>query len=128
LQTLERARTQAVTKAEHAVNELMLALDHSVNPSYSRTLAGLYGYVLQQIIDGNARQAEHPFQEALSILTTLSTAWAQVKSQVCGTGSGHVEEAEDPGQMEIQQPEVRGPSTAYSQRLPEPAPSRDWSC
>ena len=85
------ARATTVSRAQEAVNELRVSLDHSVNASYSHTLAGLYGYVLQQIIAGNARQTEQPFQEALSILTTLFNGLVEgVKDQVCGAGVGCV--------------------------------------
>jgi flagellar protein FliS len=127
------ARSYAVTRAQEAVNELALALDHSVSPSYSRTLASLYGYVLQQIVDGNARQTEKPFQEALSILNTLASAWAEVKARICHpNASGEIEHAPPSEPNEYveadRETEVRSASTAYSQALPDSAPSRDWSC
>src|SRR5277367_1172480 len=47
------ARAKAVTKAELAVDELIIALDHSVGANFTRTLADLYGYVLRQIVAGH---------------------------------------------------------------------------
>jgi flagellar protein FliS len=123
------ARSYAVTRAEEAVHELVLALDHSVNAPYTHTLASLYGYVLQQIVNGNARQSEQPFWEALSILNTLSSAWAEVKAQVCtaaalAESNSYVETEQEPEP----QMESRGPSTAYSQTLADSSPSLEWSC
>src|SRR5262249_58543313 len=52
------ARSAAVTKAEMAIDELLLALDHSVGAAFTRTLADLYDYVLRQIIKGHSQQSE----------------------------------------------------------------------
>src|ERR1043166_3832047 len=65
-------RSRAVSRAQEAVNELALALDHSAGAPFSRTLAELYAYVQEQIIKGHTKQSEAAFHEALSILTTLS--------------------------------------------------------
>ena len=78
------ARSQAVTKAQSAIHELILALDHSVNAPFTRTLSDLYHYSLQQITTGHGKQSEQAFREALSILTTLASAWAEVKKRLCG--------------------------------------------
>src|SRR5579864_5444211 len=51
-------RARAVTKAEEAVDELLIALDHSVGAQFTRTLADLYRYVLHQLVLGHARQSE----------------------------------------------------------------------
>src|SRR5216684_4461337 len=78
-------RAGAVSRAQEAVNELAIALDHSAGASFSRTLAELYAYVQQQIIKGHTKQSEPAFREALSILTTLLEGWSQVRATVCGT-------------------------------------------
>jgi flagellin-specific chaperone FliS len=126
------ARASAVTKAEIAVDELLLALDHSVGAPFTRTLASLYDYILQQIIQGHARKSEKAFREALSILTTLSDAWAEVKAKVlaevpsaAATPQAMVEEAPEP----VAQSEASDPGAAYRWGSPAPAAlSRDWSC
>ena len=46
------ARGRAVNKAHEAVDELILALDHSVGANFTHTLAELYGYVQRQLSDG----------------------------------------------------------------------------
>jgi flagellin-specific chaperone FliS len=76
------ARSRAITRAEHAVQELWFALDHSVNPAFSRRSADLYQYALGRMVAGHARESEREFQEALSVLTPLAGAWAEVKTRV----------------------------------------------
>ena len=65
------ARANAVTRAELAVDELILSLDHSVDAPFTRTLSDLYGYVLRQTVAGHAKKSEQAFREALAVLTTL---------------------------------------------------------
>src|SRR5438094_9028427 len=52
------ARGRAVTRAQGAVNELMLALDHSAGAPFSRTLAELYAYI-QELLVKAQRQPAH---------------------------------------------------------------------
>ena len=100
------ARANAVTKAEFAVDELILCLDRSVDAPFIKTLDGLYGYVLRQIVAGHSKKSEKAFREALSILTTLSEGWGGVKDQVCGSAVS---------------------PAAYAQSSSAPVGSRDWS-
>ena len=65
------------------MGELVLSLDHSVNAPFTHTMADLYAYALQRTVEGHSKQSEQAFQEALSILTTLSDTWAEVKRRVC---------------------------------------------
>ena len=118
------ARSSAVTKAEMAVDELLLALDHSVGAPFTRTLASLYDYVLQQIIKGHARQSEQAFREALAILTTLSTAWTEVRAKV--TAEQPLAESTATPEPEPAQP-AEDPVAAYRWGPSAPARSRNWS-
>jgi flagellar biosynthetic protein FliS len=120
------SRAGAVSRAQEAVNELTIALDHSAGASFSRTLAELYAYVQQQIIKGHTKQSEAAFREALSILTTLLEGWSQVRASVCGTTHTGVSEPSHTLE-ETAQAESKEPSKAYAAGLPEAIPSRDWS-
>ena len=116
------ARGRAVTKAHEAVDELTLALDHSVGASFTHTLAELYGYVQKQLMAGHSQKSEEAFQNALSVLTTLAGAWKEVVIRTCGGGSSHVETAS-------QEPAASSaPRSAYD-GVPQMAStsSRDWS-
>jgi flagellar secretion chaperone FliS len=113
------ARARAITKAEEAVHELVVSLDHSVNAPLTKNLAGLYQFVLTQMVTGNSRKSEREFREALSILTTLAAAWSEVRRQVCA----QVHNAEDVAAEAPQRTDFFSP---YGQAMPE-AYSRDWS-
>lgn len=76
------ARARVVTKAEEAVDELVLALDHSVGAQFTHTLADLYGYILQQLVTGHARQSEQAFRDALTILESLNDTWTEVRAKL----------------------------------------------
>jgi flagellar secretion chaperone FliS len=120
------ARGRAVTKAHEAVDELNLALDHSVGASFTRTLAELYGYIQRQLVQGHSQKSEQAFQEALSVLTTLSETWDEVVRRTCRpspsdphSGSNGVS-GEEPA-------EVSEPRAAYRETLGMASTSRDWS-
>lgn len=119
------ARSYAVTKAQSAIHELILALDHSVNAPFTQTLSDLYHYALQQITQGHGKQSEQPFREALSILATLASAWAEVKNRLCGDEApqhaGSVEDGAVESRLEL------NPYSAYSSSLSNSVLSRDWS-
>ena len=83
------ARGRAVTKAHEAVDELILALDHSVGASFTHTLAELYGYVQRQLVAGHSQKSEEAFKNALSVLTTLADAWKEVVIRTCGSVATH---------------------------------------
>jgi flagellar biosynthetic protein FliS len=124
LKTRDRlARSRVVTRAEQAVGELLVSLDHSVNAPFTRTLAGLYKYCLERTIAGHATQSETPFREALSVLSTLALAWRELKEQACGA-------PKTDGAIPPQEPEyapvVNGRFTGYQEAAR--AGSRDWSC
>jgi|HubBroStandDraft_1064217.scaffolds.fasta_scaffold287504_1 flagellar protein FliS len=124
------ARARAVTKAELAVDELIIALDHSVGATFTRTLADLYGYVLRQIVAGHGKKSEEAFREALSILTTLSEGWAGVVKNVCGDREAVSTEPAEP-QAEAVAVAASAPDSRYAAYSQGPATavlSRDWSC
>jgi flagellar secretion chaperone FliS len=122
------ARSQAVTKAQGAVYELMAALDSAASPSMCRNLAELYDYVLREIIAGHTRRSERAFEDALGILTTLAEGWSGVRTHVLGANraagaeshSVPEEQAEAAPEAEINQ--------LYSEPPQVPEAARDWSC
>ena len=116
------ARGRAVTKAHEAVDELILALDHSVGASFTHTLAELYGYVQRQLVAGHSQKSEEAFHKALSVLTTLADAWKEVVIRTCGSGSTHAEPTP-------QEPSEISPSHSAYDGAPQMAStsSRDWS-
>jgi flagellar biosynthetic protein FliS len=122
------ARGRATTKAYEAVGELNLALDHSVGASFTRTLSELYAYVQRTLVKGHSQKSEEAFQEALSVLTTLSEAWDVVVERTCGASSGRVEHETSGTEVDAEVPAVSESHSAYAGMAHEPSTSRDWSC
>jgi flagellar biosynthetic protein FliS len=115
------ARSRAITKAEEAVHELAVSLDHTVNAPFTKTLAGLYQYVLTQMVMGNSRQSEREFRDALSILTKLASTWTEVRKKVCA----EAQLAEEvPTDSAADRTDFASP---YGQAMPAEIQSRDWS-
>ncbi len=125
-------RARHVTKAEEAVDELLLALDHSVGAQFTRTLADLYRYVLHQLVLGHARQSEQAFRDALSILESLSDTWSQVRARLNSEAEIASAAVAALGESEPAKPDHESdrrpsdPYSAYSGAGPV-APGRDWS-
>ncbi len=120
------ARGRAVNKAHEAVEELILALDHSVGANFTKTLAELYDYVQRQLVKGHSQKSEEALREALSVLTTLTDAWKQVVERTCGdsTSSGESLPHEPVPQLST---ETSEPQAAYHGVPDVPATSRGWS-
>jgi flagellar biosynthetic protein FliS len=126
------ARGRAVNKAHEAVDELILALDHSVGANFTHTLAELYDYVQRQLVKGHSQKSEEAFRQALSVLTTLTDAWKQVVETTCGSGLFNSELlADNPLGIPEEGPvaktaEVSEPHAAYGEAPQTPSISRDW--
>jgi flagellar biosynthetic protein FliS len=119
------ARSSSITRAEHAIQELLFSLDHSVHPSFSRTAAGLYRYALDRIVAGHAQESEKAFRDALAVLDPLSKAWEDVRARICddpGAGREVPEASAEPPRES-----AKGPHSAYL-GAQIPLGSRDWSC
>ena len=120
------ARGRAVNKAHEAMDELILALDHSVGAAFTHTLAELYDYVQRQLVRGHSQKSEEAFRHSLSVLTTLYDAWKQVVERTCGGGGSAVEPASH--ETSPQTPtKASEPRTAYQEVPDAPSISRDWS-
>lgn len=120
------ARGRAVNKAHEAVDELNLALDHSVGATFTKTLAELYDYVQRQLVRGHAQKSEEALREALSVLTTLTDAWKQVVERTCG-GNTSPGDSLSHETVPLSSAEVSEPQAAYQGVPNVAATSRDWS-
>jgi flagellar biosynthetic protein FliS len=133
------ARSRVVTKAEEAVDELLLALDHSVGAQFTHTLADLYRYILEQLIIGHARQSEQAFRDALTILESLADTWSQVRAKLHAEGAASeieiAKEADAAPALEATPEANRSACASYSAynsgSAQDPggafAPGHDWS-
>jgi flagellar protein FliS len=127
------ARGRSVNKAHEAVDELILALDHSVGANFTQTLAELYDYIQRQLVKGHSQKSEEAFLQALSVLTTLTEAWQQVVERTCGNGSVNSElQVDNPCEVSEEAPvaeaavEVSQPYDAYGGAPQASSISRDW--
>src|SRR5882724_11834097 len=126
-------RRRAVSISREAVDELILALDHSVGVNFTHTLAELYDYVQRQLVKGHSQKSEGAFRQALSVLTTLTEAWKEVVERTCGSGlvnselqADHLQgvaEDEPIGETAV---EVSQPYAPYGGAAQTSATSRDW--
>lgn len=122
LKTNDRfARSRAVTRAEQAIHELVISLDHSVDPSFSRTSAGLYRYALDRVVAGHASESEQEFQEALAVLQPLGSAWTDLTTRLYSEPS-----TQDTDPEQTAEPAPNDPYGAYRQNTATVG-SRDWS-
>lgn len=121
------ARARAVTTAEEAVDELVMAIDPTVEAPFTRTLLDLYQYILQRIIRGHAQQSEQAFREALSILTTLAETWSGVKAKELDDAAAAAAPTAEEEPVRVAEPAANNPYSAYSQSPAVAAGSRGWS-
>ncbi len=117
------ARSREISRAEQAVHELLVALDHSSQAPFTHTLSALYRYCLNRMIEGHATQSEQAFREALSVLSTLAVAWQEIKAKECEASESAAEIAGAPVQPEP----FLGRYSVYQPDSETPA-ARNWSC
>jgi len=121
------ARGRAVNKAHEAVDELILALDHSVGANFTNTLADLYNYVQRQLVKGHSQKSEEAFRQALAVLTTLTDAWRHVVENTCGSGIVNNDLQEAAAVAVAAGAKVDEPHSAYGEAPQTGSISRDWS-
>jgi flagellar protein FliS len=71
------ARSAAATRAMNLVAELAQSLDPNQG-AIAADLSDLYGYILAKIQEGNFRQHDAPFEEAVRLLATLLDGWETI--------------------------------------------------
>ena len=74
-------RAKSMSVASQAIAELSAALDHNAGGEISRRLASLYNYMQGRLVDANYHQSLEPLNEVLGLLSTLSEAWQQVRTE-----------------------------------------------
>lgn len=75
------ARSEAVTRGVNILTELAESLDMAAGGEVAQNLRELYAYILHRVQDGNFRQLQEPFAEAVQLLHTLLEGWEQIASQ-----------------------------------------------
>ena len=74
-----RQRSRQITKSWGILYELSLSLDQERGGEISRSLAGLYAYMQNRLLEANLKQTDAPLAEVQSLLATLGEAWASAK-------------------------------------------------
>jgi len=110
------ARSKAVTKAQEAVNELALAVDHSTGAAFTSKLVELYAYVGVEIVKGHTEQSETAFLNAIAILKTLLEGWSQIQSPASA------------GELNAESVAPKPAGFGYGQDPSAGFESRDWTC
>jgi flagellin-specific chaperone FliS len=72
------SRARLVSRAQAAIAELIVSLDHSAEAPLSSQLERLYDYALSEIAKGHAQRSGEAFRNAHSVLIILSEGWAGV--------------------------------------------------
>ena len=74
-------RSRAISKACEVLMELTAGLDHERGGEISGRLSSLYEYMQRRLIEANFQQSDPPLVEVLGLLSTLSDAWNEVRTQ-----------------------------------------------
>ncbi len=79
-------QSQRIQRAQRVLNELMYALDPSVDAELVRSLRAFYGYVHTRLVWANVRSDLQMLDEAISLLEEMLEAWEEA-DQRCRLGT-----------------------------------------
>lgn len=82
------AKGVAVGKAHDIINELSNSLDFNVGGEIAKNLERLYGFAIDQIIQGNMNNDPEKFDAARKVLENLLEGWKGAISQLKQAKSG----------------------------------------
>lgn len=69
-------------RAQRIVSELLATLDHEQGGELATNLAGLYGFVLDRLMQANIEDREEPLDQAAKTLQELREAWVHLAASV----------------------------------------------
>jgi flagellar secretion chaperone FliS len=72
---------QSLGRAHAIIAEFITALDHKRSPELCRNLENIYMFMIDQIMDANARVDTAPLEIVLKHLRTLRETWSQAVTQ-----------------------------------------------
>jgi len=72
-------RGQALGRAHRIVAELMASLDAEQGGEIAQNLEALYGFMLDEITNANARQEPRALETVIDLLSTLLSAWREIE-------------------------------------------------
>jgi flagellar protein FliS len=118
-------RSREITKACQIVIELATALDHERGGEISQRLALLYDYMHRRLLEANMQQSDAPLADVLGLLSTLSEAWAEIRTpaEKPAVEIGRPE----PVPQEMEKPTVESPwLQQVAQETEKPAVGNPW--
>lgn len=71
-------RSQNILKAQDIINELSLSLDMKQGGEVAKTLASLYQFVLNQLIQANITSDRMYLESVIKVLSPLRDAWNRI--------------------------------------------------
>jgi flagellar protein FliS len=74
-------RVSCINKAVAMIGELQAALDFDRGGEIAASLNRLYSYILSRLTLANLRSDVVPIEETIELLSTLQSAWAEVRAQ-----------------------------------------------
>lgn len=77
-------RSGQIIKAFEILGELRSSLDHERGGNISRSLAPLYVYMQQRLLEANCKQTDPPLAEVERLLTTLLEGWDSIRTDTTG--------------------------------------------
>ena len=66
-----------ILKANDIINQFIASLDFEVGGELAQNLDGLYRFMLDQILTGNAHNDPQPIATVVSLLSTLKSGWEE---------------------------------------------------
>lgn len=66
-----------ILRANDIINQFLIALDYDVAGELAHNLAGLYRYMLDQILVANVKNESQPLDTVISLLSTLLSGWQE---------------------------------------------------
>ena len=72
----------AVGKAHDIINELSNSLDFSIGGDIAKNLERLYGFMVEQIVQGNMNNDPEKFDQARKLLENLLEGWKGAIEQI----------------------------------------------
>ncbi len=119
------ARGNAVTKAVEILGELRFSLRREAAPQYCDTLAGLYGYLQNRLIQAHAEKSESMLQEVVQLIQTLLEGWIGAMENLNALDAAGVKGAAiGPGEPALAP--LSGASNPYSAKEEAEPQSRSW--
>jgi flagellar secretion chaperone FliS len=73
-----RDRSRQINKALLIVHELLRSIDRESGGQIAKSLASLYVYMTNRLIEANAAQSEAPLAEVEQLLNTLLEGWSSL--------------------------------------------------